>query len=402
MGNFEINFDAPQPSGGVVEIRGGGPGRGVVAIVVCLVVVVVLVVAVGRSRDKTVAVPPTTTLVEPTTNTTGLSSTTTHATTSTSSQATTTTVPAVQVFGPLLPDKTGTTLVVGRRDGRLVQVDVDSGTVTDLLPGQSVRNIYQLVVLHSGGVVSTGDPGGRTARPTFVANGAITSLAFPIDQLLGSPDGIQVIGVSYTDTAAEARSFTPGGSSGPTIKLPPGSDPVSLVPGAIVLQARTGGVYRFDLAGGATRKIADGTLVAVAGDRVASMTCDDTLKCSIGLGPLGKRPQHQVAVPDPFNSYYGQGGNALSPTRDLVAYETSVQGRLAVAVLDLDTGSVVLSTALSTGQNSLLPFVWSADGRWLFWVDLGKVMAWSPDRGGNPIEFANTDAGSAQVIAAIP
>ena len=67
MGNFEINFDRPEPSGGVVEIRGGGPGRGVVAIAVCLVIVVVLVVAYGRSRDKSVADLPTTTLVLPTT-----------------------------------------------------------------------------------------------------------------------------------------------------------------------------------------------------------------------------------------------------------------------------------------------------------------------------------------------
>jgi hypothetical protein len=400
MGNFEINLDPPPPSGGVVDIRGGGPSRGVLAIVVCLVIVVVLVVALGRSRDKTVAEPSTTTsLFEPTTTTTGESSTTTS---TTSEPATTSTVAAVQVVGPLLPDKTGASLVVARTDGRLVRVDVDSGTITDLAPGQHLRNIYQLVVLKDG-VVSTGNQGARPGRPTFVANGEVSSLPVPIDQLLGSPDGIQVIGVSYTDTAAQAQSFTPGGSPGPTIKLPPGSDPVSLVPGAIVLQARTGGVYRFDLAGGGTRKIADGTLIAIAGDRVASMTCDDTLKCSIGLGPLGKRPQHQVAVPDPFNSWYGQGGNALSPTRDLVAYETNVQGRLAIGVLDLDTGSVVLSTPQSTGQqNFLVPLVWSPDGRWLFWVDLGKVMAWSADRGGNPIEFANADAGSAQIIAAIP
>ena len=391
MGNFEINLDPPPPSGGVVEIRGGGPSRGVVVIVVCLLIIVVLVVAVGRSRDKSVVEPPTTTLVQPTTTTTDASSTTT----STSLEPTTTTVPAVQVFGPLLPDKTGATLVVARPDDRLVQVDVDSGTVTDLAPGQRLRNTYQLLVLKNG-VVVTGD-----RSPSFVAAGEVTSLQSAIDQALGTPDGIQVIGVRYSSTTAQVVSFIPGGARGPTIELPPQSDPVGLVPGAIVLQSRAGGVYRFDLADSSTRQIADGTLVAINGDRVASMTCDDTLKCRIGLGPLGKRPQHQVAVPDAFNSYYAQGGNALSPTRDLVAYETNSNGRIAVAVLDLDTGSVVLSTGVSTGpQGYFSPLVWSPDGRWLFWVDLGKVMAWSPDRGGDPIEFANADAGSAQVIAA--
>jgi hypothetical protein len=197
-------------------------------------------------------------------------------------------------------------------------------------------------------------------------------------------------------------SFLPSGERGPAINLPPQSDPVSLVPGGLVLQSRAGGVYRFDLADSSTRKIADGTLVAIDGDRVASMTCDDTLKCSIGLGPLGKHPQHQVAVPDAFSWYFAQGGDALAPTRDLIAYETSVQGRYVVAVLDLDTGSVLLSVNVSTSPQggSISPLVWSPDGRWLFWVDVGKVMAWSPDRGGDPIEFANSDAGSALVIAA--
>jgi hypothetical protein len=210
-----------------------------------------------------------------------------------------------------------------------------------------------------------------------------------------------MVGVLYSDTAARVVSFIPGEPPGTAIKIPLQSDPVSLMPGAIVVQSRAGGVYRFDLADGSTRKIADGTLVALAGDRVASMTCDDALTCHIGLGPLGKRPQHQVAVPDFFNSYYWQGGNALSPTRDLMAYETNVNGGLAVSVLDLDTGPVVLTARVSTGgQGYPSPLVWSPDGRWLFWVDDGHVKAWSPDRGGDPIELANTEAGSAQMIAA--
>jgi hypothetical protein len=43
--------------------------------------------------------------------------------------------------------------------------------------------------------------------------------------------------------------------------------------------------------------------------------------------------------------------------------------------------------------------VWSADGRWLFWVNNGHVNAWSPDRGGDPIDFATDQADSAELIA---
>ena len=390
MGNFEINFDRPEPPGGVVEIHGRGPSRGIVAIAVCLVIVVVLVVAYGRSRDKSITEPPTTTLALPTTTAVDASTTTS----TTSPPATTTTVPPVQVFGQLLPDKTGATLVIARSDGRLVQVDVDSGTVTDLAPGQRVRNIYQLLVLKDGVIIS----GERS--PSLVANGEVSSLRFAVDQMLGSPDGVQVIGVSYSETAAEVVSFIPGEPRGPAIKLPSQGDPISLVPGAIVLQSRAGGVYRFDLADGKTRKIAEGTLVAINGDRVASMTCDNTLQCQIGVGPVGQRPQHQVAVPEPFAGYYGFGGNSLSPSSDLMAYLTNANGRFEVAVLDLDTGSVVLSAGMSSGPQGNSPLIWSPDGRWLFWTDLGKVMAWSPERGGDPIEFANAGAGSAEMIAA--
>src|SRR5258706_3901632 len=143
MGNFEINIDPAPRSGGVVEIRGGGSSRGVLAIVVGLLIVVVLVVALGRSRDKTVTAPPTTTLVESTTTAVGASTTTTEVSTTTSSEATTSTTEAAgQVYGPLLPEKTGASLFVVQNDADLVQIDVDSGTVTNLLPGRRVEYNY--------------------------------------------------------------------------------------------------------------------------------------------------------------------------------------------------------------------------------------------------------------------
>ena len=79
--------------------------------------------------------------------------------------------------------------MVARLDGRLVKVDVDSGTITDLAPGQRVRNVYQILVLRDG-VVLSGD-----RSPSFVANGEVTSLQRGVDQVLGSPDGSQIIGV---------------------------------------------------------------------------------------------------------------------------------------------------------------------------------------------------------------
>lgn len=396
MSNFEINLDPPQPSGGVVEIRGGGRGPGVAAIIVCLVIVVGLVVAVGRSRDKSVAEPSTTTSFAPTTTTIGSTTTTTAPDeTSTTVARTTTTVAPVQVYGPLLPDKTGVTLVAVQRDGHLVTVDIDTGTVTDLVPGQRFRNVYQLVVLRDG-IVVTGDNG-----PRVITGGKVSSLD-NVDQLLGSIDGVQLVGLRYNDPIPQVELITPGTAPTTYQPLPLQSDPVAVSSsGGIVLQSRTGGVYTLDMASGQIHKIAEGAVMGVAGNRVASVTCDDALKCRIGIGPFGGRPTHQVAVASATLNfgYFGIGTNALSPTRDLVALLTSSGGPPVVEVLDLDTGDVVLSAAMTAGPSNGPPFVWSADGKWLFWTDGGQIRAWSPDRRGEPITFANSLAASAEMIA---
>ena len=398
MGNFEIDFDRPEPSGGVVEIRGGGPSRGVVAIVAALLIVVVLVVALGRSRDKSVADLPTTTLGQATTTAVGASTTTTAASTTSSSAATTTTTEAaVQVYGPLLPDTSGASLLVVQADGDLVQVDIDSGTVTNLLPGLRPRTIYQMLAL-SNGVVISGDN-----QPRLVADGEITNVGI-VDQVLGTPDGVHVLAVSYADTRPGLVSVVPGGPRDPTVALPAASDPVAVVPGAVLLQSRAGGVYQFDLVDSNTHKIAEGAFIAVEGNRLASLACDDSMKCKIAVGPLGGRPEHQVTVAaEEFNLTYfyfsGQDMRALSPTRDLLAYMTQTQRGLRNVVLDLASGDVLLSVTVSTtGTTPPSALVWSPDGRWLFWVDSGHVKAWSPDRGGSPLEFVHPEAGAAQVI----
>ena len=391
MGDLEINLDPPPPPGGLVEIRGGGPGKGVVAIVVALVLVIVLVVTLGRSRDKSdknIAEPTTTSFVSSTTTTTSQPTT--------AQPTTTTAVPAVREYGPLLPEKTGVKLVLTQTDGHVVHVDVDSGTVTDLLPSRDLQSLYQLVVLRHGVVVS-GDTG-----PRLIADGEISSIGGKLDGLMGTPDGIHLIGLSYDNTGGQLVSLVPGGPRDALIALPEQSDLVGLRPGAVLLQSRTGGVYRLDVVTGSAAKIADGAFVAAAGNRIASVTCDDALSCRIGIGAFGEQPDHQIAAVPGLAAegfYYG-GGPALSPTRDLVAYGTAFEGLpTVVVVLDLDTGTTVLTRELFPGPVGP-QFVWSADGRWLFWVNNGHVNAWSPDRGGDPIDFATDHAGSAELIAA--
>ncbi|MEP6660703.1 MAG: hypothetical protein ABJD24_12365 [Acidimicrobiales bacterium] len=386
MGNFEINVDPPPP-GGVVEIRGGGSWRGVVAIVVALVLVVVLFVALGRSRDKSAAEPPTTTV--------GLPTTTSVASTTRSEPTTTTAVPAVREYGPLLPEKTGIKLVLTQTDGHVVHVDLDSGTVTDLLPNGNLHSLYQMVALQNGVVVS-GDTG-----PRLIADGEISGIGGSVDGVMGTSDGIHLIGLSYNDTGGRVVSLVPGGARDELIALPEQTDIVGLRPGTVLLQSRAGGVYEIDAATGVAAKVAEGSFLAAAGNRIASVTCDEALSCRIGIGPLGAPPDHQVDVVPGLEAggfYYG-GGPALSPTRDLVAYGTAFGGLpTVVVVLDLDAGATVLRRELFPGPVGP-QFVWSPDGRWLFWVNNGHVNAWSPDRGGDPIDFATDQAGSAELIA---
>lgn len=295
--------------------------------------------------------------------------------------------------GALLPEPTGVRLVVTQTDGQLVLVDVDSGAVTDLAPSRRFRGVSKLVVLRDGVVVTV------QTQTLLVAKGEMSFLPDGA-ALVGSPDGIRLVGVSYAENELHARAFIPGAVGDAAMTLPSQSEPVAMLPGGIVLQAASGGVYRFDLASGVSSKIADGLFVAAQGDRVVSMVCDD-VTCHVGVAPLGGRPSHEAAIaPEGLNlGKYGRGGNALAPSRNLLAYGTMAQGRPTFSVLDLDTEAVVLSGVPYSGP-AATPFVWSADGRWLFWVESGRVKAWSPDRGGAPIEFADAEAGSADLIAA--
>ena len=244
MGNFEINLDPPPPPGGVIELRGGRPGKGVVAIVVALVLVVVLVVALGRNRDKSAAEPPTTTVVRPTT--------TTVASTTTAEPATTTTfVPVIRQYGPFLPEKTGIKLVLTQTNGHVVDVDLDSGTVTDLLPNGNLQSIYQLVPLQYG-VVVNGDTG-----PRLIAGGEISSIDGGVDGFMGTPDGIHLIGLSFNNTGGRVVSLDPGGPRVESSALPEQTDIVGLRPGSVLVQSRAGGVYEIDATTGGAAKIAE-------------------------------------------------------------------------------------------------------------------------------------------------
>ena len=242
----------------------------------------------------------------------------------------------------------------------MVQVDIDSGTVTNLLPGLRPRTIYQMLVL-SNGVVISGDN-----QPRLVADGEITNVGV-VDQVLGTPDGVHVLAVGYSETGTGLVSVIPGGPRDPTVALPAATDPVAVVPGAVLLQSCVGGVYRFDLADSSTRKIAEGAFIAVKGDRLASLACDESMKCHIAVGPLGGRPEHQVTVAaEEFNlAYYyvsGQSTKALSPTCDLLAYSTQTQRGQRNVVLDLASGDVLLSVTVSTtGTTPPSALVWSPE-----------------------------------------
>ena len=218
---------------------------------------------------------------------------------------------------------------------------------------------------------------------------------------MGTPDGIHLIGLSFNNTGGRVVSLDPGGPRVELSALPEQTDIVGLRPGSVLVQSRAGGVYEIDATTGGAAKIAEGSFLASAGKRIASVTCDEALQCKIGVGAFGAPADHQLdVVPglDAGGFYYG-GGPKLSPTRDLMAYGSAFEGLPAVVVvLDLDTGATVLTRELFPGPVGP-QFVWSADGRWLFWVNNGHVNAWSPDRGGDPIDFATDVAGSAELIA---
>jgi hypothetical protein len=148
--------------------------------------------------------------------------------------------------------------------------------------------------------------------------------------------------------------------------------------GALLIQIG-GGAYRVDESGAAPQLVTADMLVAWSASSLVVQRCDDRFECGWELVDRATGEHHSLGAAPWGGSVQG---SELSPDGSHLAYVGGIGGPTApaVEVMDLATGARVVldhTAALTASLQRREGLVWSADGRWLFWVTAdGILRAW--------------------------
>lgn len=329
------------------------------AVVATLAVGAVVANRAGAGREPVAGPAPTTT-------TTAAGSRALEGTPPSTTPALPATLTTVARLGPLLPDPSGTTLVVASSE-RLLVVDIDTGTVrvaavpgldvwggapfssvlpvgADLLVGGSVPH---LVGRAEGGAV-------RPAGPP-VATGLLPSAVdgrwWTLDHRFG----------------AELVERDAQGETGRQLRFPSDSGAI-LAHGDGFLASPGATVLALDAATGQARRVADGTAVAVDARTLVRTRCDESLECGLVLSDIAGGGERVVGTPTPRSRYETYAGIRFSPDgRWLVVpfYGEDQPGGLVL--IDVARGRRHPMDFLTTASRGGFPAtgVFTADSRWL-------------------------------------
>ena len=365
-----------QPTGdepGGEHPAGHGPGRWRRAVAPLVVTVLVLgAVAANRggggadARSERAAATTTTTAVRARPG----GAVPTPAPTTTTS--TTTLGPALTTVarrGPLLPDVTGTTLVLNTSE-RLVVAELDTGTIRmAATPGLAL----------GGGQFSTVVPVGTA----LLVGGADPRL------VERSPGGV-ALDVGRTATGGLLPSAVPGrwwavdhrfsvelvehdvdGETGRRLSLP-GESSAVLPFGDGFLVSPAGSVLEVDATTGRARRIADGTVVAVDDRTLVRTRCDEVLECGLVLSDHGGGAERTIGTPTPRSRYEVYAGPRFSPDgRWLVVpfYGEDQPGGLVLIDVERGERRAVDTLATASGGGFAVSAAFTADSRWLLFGD---------------------------------
>lgn len=255
-----IDLEPPEPPTPVV-VRGGTRSRWKVGIAL-LVVAVIAGFALVSDDDPPPSIPPDDRELDP----------------SDPTPSTASTVPVVSILGdergPVLDAPVGASLLIGSEEGwRSLDLDTSELVAVPALEGVDRDEMVPVrggvVVLGSRGLVRIAVPGGQRTSVVFTAADRIVGLYSS-----GDPDSVWVV---YRDgrTQGGFQLGLDGLALTDSIDLP--GVPRGAVTSGIVVSA--GG--RTYLAGeGGVRPLADGEVLATAGDLVAVLECDAEVTCA--------------------------------------------------------------------------------------------------------------------------
>ena len=355
---------------------GGGasrPWRRAVAPLVVAALVLGAVVAnrAGDGGDPRAQRTPTTSRTASTAPTTPTSTAPTTPTTSLGRALTT-----VEQRGPLLPEATGTTVVLATSE-RLVVVELDTGTVRMAgAPGLAVWGGAPFAsVLPVGTAVLVGG-----AEPHLVergeAGGALDAGGAMPGGLLPSAEPGRWWAVDHRFNI-ELVEHDVTGETGRRLSLP--GDSSAVLPfGDGFLVSPAGSVLAVDATTGRARRITDGTAVAVDERTLVRTRCDEVLECGLVLSDHGGGSERLVGTPTPRSRYEIYAGARFSPDgRWLVVpfYGEDQPGGLVLVDVERGERRALDSLATAAGGGFAVTAAFTADSRWLLYGDPGDEEA---------------------------
>ena len=313
---LDVFIDEERVDGGSVVVVGGrNRGRRELAIIGAAILLVVIIVAVVGNRrsgkDRAVSLPTT---VLATTTTVAAAN---NAATTTSDVATTTAAVDGEA-GPLFDRPTGLQLVGYGTDGLFRRIDIDSGAITTLMPDVP---IFTNAAMALDGAIVVILNSGLWVYPEGAAAGVP---AGPVLSMLG-PAGRHAVWVLVSADNGRLGMYRVGadgsrldeGLAVPALTKAVGAAGVQ---GPLV-EANGGGVYLVSPDGSSPRRVAEGSFLTANNDRLATVSCDEALKCSLVVTNVAGGVELSTPLKDgDLSGYFPTMVAALSPDGHRLAY----------------------------------------------------------------------------------
>jgi hypothetical protein len=297
----------------------------------------------------------------------------------------TTTIPTSVMVVEVDPALFGTGLqVVGvGQSGRLVELDLDSGT---MVSSRFARVGQQSV--GGGATVFAGDnwvmglnaeSGTTTVR---IGDGEPEQTTISSWQLWWAAGNETLWRIDDTVSPLTAREIAPDGTYiGPTFDLP--GYPTQADPAGGVVIELPGGTFTVDPAGG--ELLTTGRLVAIGTDLILAVRCDETLTCGLYRTnrTTGEESRLPVELPsaDGFQSVSWWGGGQMPIAPDggaapVIQFDQT-RGMPMLNLIDMSTGEL---TPLASLDN-VASIAWSSDGRFAFYLENSRLFAYDRQEG---------------------
>jgi hypothetical protein len=368
----------------------------------------------GRAAEPASTLPPApSTTLPPTTPATTVAPTPT------------TTFVRVETGTPLVSAAKGVVLYAGTTGDDILRVELSTGGIERrTVPHEAGRGGPWMVLGRASGAVVTqmafddhapvlGVPRGATGRVATVAEWIGTNNGPPVSPQIVAAAEPDEVWVSWTDDAGPIRLGRVRLNG--TVTAGPVTVPRSATivrddgPGAVLLNGPDGS-YRATVTGETVRiqRVSRDPLIAATPRMLLTSRCSIEFVCDWGVVNRATGERRSLgAIPDSIGQFWN---TTVSPDgRYLLQLVDTPTAGAHVQVHDLTSGRLVLDDAVD-GQSAFGPSFapgslgsFSADGRWLVWMDRSsQIKVWRTGSSGPPTTLTNSALDNVTNVSVAP